>query len=323
VLFGTVGASDDEEVQKIIDAANAMDAEDDMASAGDYRNHSRGYEHLLAGLKAYPNNMKLLREVLWCSVNRARLYHWEGDARDTKAYAEAERAAKLLISYGDLGDALFAHRWLVNLYPEFGDFDKAEPHAAAFPDSFRGGFDLNRGTLTAALRVRAGDIDGSVEQLRRNGFSLLLVFHDQLRTLGAQYLKLERYTDAVAAHEAAIRLRELICGGEYTYTPLQQDAMTEYAIIAHCYFKLGEAESAFANLEKLIGYHLTQEKYIAARAVRDTPLMLENESAFPEPFAPYGAKRRILRELGFAMFDEIREDTRFRALLERVNALPE
>ncbi|MDR0916512.1 MAG: helix-turn-helix domain-containing protein [Oscillospiraceae bacterium] len=314
VLFGTIGTNDDEEIAKIIDDANAMDADDGNDD------NSRGYEYLLDALKMHPNNMKLLREALGWSVNRARLYHWTSDSCAAETYAEAEREAKLMINYGDLSDALYAHRYLISLYSVFGDFDKAEMHAAAFPDSAFGGFDMNRGAMTALVKSQAGDYAGSIKPRCDNIFSLLNVLEREINALGTAYMGTGQYADAITVNKAQFKLYDLVYdGGEYK--PTLTRSIILHTAIAKNYLLLGDEDAAYEWLGKFADYHTAQAPHFNAREQPASPLVRERFFNFPDFPAQYDAKAVILQGLNAPWFKDIREQPRFKALLDRVNAL--
>ncbi|MDR0905075.1 MAG: helix-turn-helix domain-containing protein [Oscillospiraceae bacterium] len=324
VLFGTIGTNDDDEVAKILEAADALDEETEKLAINDdfyWSRVQRGYEYLIDALKKYPNNMKLLREALFRSVNLAAMYRWnKDDERAAELYAEAEREANLMITYGDLSDALYGHQLLAKLYAVFGDFDKAEAQAAAFPDDVYGGFTMNSGAMTALVRVQAADHDGTVKQICTNVFSLLNVLDGELHNLATAYVWKKQYEDAIAVQKGAFKLLELVYnGGEYT--PTYSRMQVQHTQIAECYLLLGDEESAYEWLEKFVDFHIAQKPRFDAREKSDSPLVRELDFSFPDFPAPYDAKAMILQELDYPWFKGIREQPRFQALLERANAL--
>jgi transcriptional regulator with XRE-family HTH domain len=325
VLFGIVGTNDDDEVQRILDAVYVMDAETEALAINDdyyWLRTQRGYEYLLDALKTYPNNMKLLRETLSRSVNLAMMYKWnKNDERAAELYAEAEREANLMIMYGDLSCALYGHQLLAKMYAQFGDFDKAEAQAAAFPDDFYGGFTLNRGTMTALVKTQAGDHEGSIKQICTNVFSLLNVLDNELHNLATSYIWKKQYKDAITVQKAAFKLLELVYNGS-EYTPTYGHMQVQHTQIAESYLALGDKNSAYEWLEKFVDFHLTQAPRFDAREKPDSPLVREQDFSFPDFTAPYDAKTIILQELNYPWFKGIREQPRFAALLMVIERMP-
>ena len=95
VLFNVAGTNAAEEAEKIVCEAIAME------QYGKRETYLASYDHMLDGLKNYPNNLILLvncagRGLSLCLPENDYLY---ADDRAAEIAAETERQAKLIISY--------------------------------------------------------------------------------------------------------------------------------------------------------------------------------------------------------------------------------
>ena len=122
VLFGVEEKMDVDEVQTLIDTATNQDSYKDE------------YALLKEALRIYPGDVRLLLELLSCgeclladgdTVN--------GTERNT-IFEECERAGRLILSYSkDLSILIEATEWLIKLYCEMGEVEKAAALSESLP----------------------------------------------------------------------------------------------------------------------------------------------------------------------------------------------
>jgi transcriptional regulator with XRE-family HTH domain len=316
VLFGTYGTDDNEEVQKIIDKVNEplkinQYKDEEEHNTAEYK----AYESLQEALQRYPNNIRLLVECLGFGSNLAIGYHFDGDSRADALFIESVREATSVINYGkDMGDIMYARMWLVRLYSAYGDAQKATEHANAFPL----GFNMNRGAMLAWIKRSSGDTDEEIKQRCANIESLLRAIETELMPLGNAYRKKEQYDDAIRVYKSIFGIIQAVYADE-EYTPPLHVLGWLHGNLASCYVKLGDTDSAIFWLNKLLAFSLTQAKYYNKQKQLETPLL---RGYIFEFFGnDYHTKKIILNDLNRPNFDTIREDARFKALLDRVNAL--
>ena len=122
VLFGVEEKMDIDEVQTVIDTATNQDS------------HKDEYALLRKALRNYPGDLRLLLELLSCgeclladgdTVN--------GTERNT-IFEECERAGRLILSYSkDLSVLTETTEWLIKLYCEMGEIEKATTLSESLP----------------------------------------------------------------------------------------------------------------------------------------------------------------------------------------------
>ena len=122
VLFGMAGEKRGDPIQEIIEGCR------DMSSAEEY-------DALKKALREYPGDMRLLFQFLCAGQTLLS----DGDAlpkeRREEVYEEAEKAGKLILSYSKDVKLLFdTAAWLVRLYCEMGDIEKASLTAETLPE---------------------------------------------------------------------------------------------------------------------------------------------------------------------------------------------
>ncbi|MDR0862973.1 MAG: helix-turn-helix domain-containing protein [Oscillospiraceae bacterium] len=319
VLLGTAGTSDDEEVKKIIAAIE--ERERNATKWHDEHDEPvvmlESYYAYLDALKTYPNNMALLESSIGNTVNIAGDYYWLKDERAAEFYAEGVREANLIINYSkDVSQIMRAHMWLVRLYSDSGEFDKAEKHANMFPE----GYDLTRGAQLAWVKRAIGNVSGNrdeeIKQRCDNIRELLSTLEFEIMPLGNAYASKGQPEDALRCDETLYGIIDAVYRGE-EYTPPMHVMWRPN--IAWQHFKLGNTDAAFAWLERCVNHKIGQGKHYNKRKHIETPLLRECEFEFYGTV--YDVKSEVLEELNREMFDPMRDDPRFVAVLERVNAL--
>ncbi|MDR0916514.1 MAG: helix-turn-helix domain-containing protein [Oscillospiraceae bacterium] len=303
VLFGTYGVNDDEETQRLYDAAF------EPLKSGD-KHIGEVYDAVVDVLRRFPNNFRLLDDCVGYLCNLAMDYHKEGHARADEVYAECERVANLIIGYDrDAGHIARAQYCLADMYLSFGQFGKAEEHARLIPKVWNSAHDM-----LAQVKQAAGDIDGAIA-----GFCNLVRFRlndlgNAVTRLGGAYFEAGQYEDAIRVYEVMNGLRGVIYGDD-EFTPTHHDVD---AYIARCRYMLGDYDGALDALERRFEYDLSQERHYNKTKRVETPLL--RECVWDYFFDSASAKESAQIALGgeWFGFDAIREEPRFRALVEQL-----
>ena len=122
VLFGIEEKMDLDEVQTLIDKATTQES---------YRDE---YALLKAALRTYPGDVRLLSELLSCGECLLADGGTVNGAERNAIFEECERAGRLILSYSkDLSVLIEATEWLIKLYCEMGEVEKAAALSESLP----------------------------------------------------------------------------------------------------------------------------------------------------------------------------------------------
>lgn len=122
VLFGVEEKMDVDEVQALIDNATIQDSYKDE------------YALLKEALRTYPGDIRLLSELLSCGECLLADGDTVNDAERNAIFEECERAGRLILSYcKDLSVLIEATEWLIKLYCEMGEVEKAAALSESLP----------------------------------------------------------------------------------------------------------------------------------------------------------------------------------------------
>ena len=122
VLFGAEEKMDVDEVQTLIDKATTQESYKDE------------YALLKEALRTYPGDIRLLSELLSCGECLLADGDTVNDAERNAIFEECERAGRLILSYcKDLSVLIEATEWLIKLYCEMGEVEKAAALSESLP----------------------------------------------------------------------------------------------------------------------------------------------------------------------------------------------
>ena len=122
VLFGVEEKMDVDEVQTLIDKATTQESYKDE------------YALLKVALRTYPGDIRLLSELLSCGECLLADGDTVNDAERNAIFEECERAGRLILSYcKDLSVLIEATEWLIKLYCEMGEVEKAAALSESLP----------------------------------------------------------------------------------------------------------------------------------------------------------------------------------------------
>lgn len=122
VLFGVEEKMDVDEVQALIDKATTQEAYKDE------------YALLKEALRTYPGDIRLLSELISCGECLLADGDTVNGAERNNIFEECERAGRLILSYcKDISVLIEATEWLIKLYCEMGEFEKAATLSESLP----------------------------------------------------------------------------------------------------------------------------------------------------------------------------------------------
>ena len=114
VVFGLESNTDVNVVQELIDKATSQES------------YSQEYTLLKDALRSYPGDVKLLLELLSCGECLLADGDTVKGSERTIIFDECERAGRLILAYSkDLNVLLEATEWMIKLYCEVGEHEKA------------------------------------------------------------------------------------------------------------------------------------------------------------------------------------------------------
>ena len=124
VLFGVEEKMDVDEVQTLIDTATNQDSYNDE------------YALLKEALRTYPGDIRLLLELLSCGECLLADGDTVNGIERNTIFEECERAGRLILSYSkDLSVLIEATEWLIKLYCEVGETEKATVLSESLPST--------------------------------------------------------------------------------------------------------------------------------------------------------------------------------------------
>ena len=124
VLFGVEEKTNIDEVQTLIDKATTQESYKDE------------YALLKEALRTYPGDIRLLSELLSCGECLLADGDTVNGAERNAIFEECERAGGLILSYSkDLSILIEATEWLIKLYCEVGETEKATVLSKSLPST--------------------------------------------------------------------------------------------------------------------------------------------------------------------------------------------
>jgi len=308
VLFGTFGVDNDAEVGKILEEAFAPVRTAYTKEQTDAAYAVR-WQRLQEGLKTYPNNLRLLSEVLSCGVCMFR--HSEEPEEKQRLYgiySECKRAADVILSSSRNPEELQdTHKWLLMLYTKAKESDKAEEQAAFLPK--------NAGTV-----IHHDDPEKEIKARCEAIYAHLRDLEFEIAWLSIAYRKQGRIEEAYSVCRA---FYDTICSvyGDYTYrTPFFVNEPYQGRLAAFA-LQLGRPDEALEWLEKMYDDRVAMAENWEKGVCFDVPLLRGvNEKMAKDA---YNVRPGLLDILSRREFDPIRETDRFRSLLAGAEALPD
>ena len=316
VLFNIAGTNAAEEAEKIVKEACTME----LYGYGKLETYLASYDHMLEGLKTYPNNLILLtncasRGLSLCLPDNDGLY---AEDRAAEIAAETERQAKLIINYSkNMSDIMRARQILVFLYTSQGKYELAEEQANYFP--VRSDFTLF--SHLSLIDEAKGDTAGVIAHLGVDNAYVLQTLEDNFARLGKAYYADGQYERSAALYETWFTVMKAMFGEDFPSFH-DFDSGDIYLLMAQAYLAMGENEKAMDSLEQSVMFYLdkitpTNKMRIAALR-QNPPLIAHGIIGIP---APEVLRVKLTGKLMSPEFEPLRDTERFRALESKVNAL--
>jgi len=315
VLFNVAGTNAAEEAEKIVSEAIAME------QYGKRETYLASYDHMLDGLKTYPNNLILLvncagRGLSLCLPENDYLYAAD---RAAEIAAETERQAKLIISYAkNSSDIMRAHQILVFLYASQGKYELAREQAYSFP--VRSDFTLF--SHLARIDEKQGDLASVIAHLGEDNAYLIQTLEDNLARLGNAYYANGQYEQTAALCETWFSVMEAMFGERFPSFH-DFDSGDLYLLQAQAYLAMEEPDKAMDSVEKSVLFYLDKiaptSKMRIAALYQNPPLLPHGMTEITVSTAVM--KEKLMMKLNSPALDALHCSERFKVLYNRVNSL--
>jgi len=315
VLFGIENTNITEEAYKIINEAN------NIRQYGKPETYLEQYNHILEGLKRFPNNLILLNNciglgLMLCLPENSYLYSSD---RAEKIAAETERQANLIISYSkNTSDILRAHQILLFLYSTQGNYEKASAEAANFPVRADFTFCSNM----ARIDKEKGDWENVIKHLSTDNVYIFQAFEDNTARLGKAYYSIGKYNEAITVYENWFKIMNSIFGDNFP--PFHDfDSGDIYILLAQAYIAVGNQEKALESAERSIMYYLnvlnSKNNIRNGLHIEDSPIV--QSDIIDVSFSVTYIKERLTEKLKSSELTMLLELDRFKELCKKVNEL--
>ncbi len=310
VLFGTFGVDNDAEVEKIIEEAfvpvRTAYTKEQTEAAYEVR-----WQRLQEGLKTYPNNLRLLSEVLSCGVCMFKYSEKpEEKQRFHEIYCECKRTADVILnSSRDVNQLQDAHGYLVMLYTKAKEFEKAEEQTAFLPKN-----------AEISTIIHHSDPEKEIQERCENIYAYLRNLEFEIAWLSITYRKQGKIEDA---YSACRTFYEMICSvyGDYSYrTPFFVDEPYQGRLAAFA-LQLGRPDEALDWLEKMYDDKVAMAENWEKGIRFDVPLLRGVNGKMAKD--AYNVRDDLNSILARQEFDPIRNTDRFRELLAKTESLPD
>ncbi len=312
VLFGTFGTNDDEEVRKIIDEVSGLKFD------GSAESLKHAYDALQEGLRRYPNNYILLGNSLEISIALAYPENYCYDElHGREIYQECVRQANIVISYDkNITNVLRAHMIMVILHSAYGNSKMAWEHARKFP--WRA--DMTIHEMSAYIAHAEKNYTDEALYCQRDFMYHFEAMFDDIAQLGESYRRMGKYEDALKMYFSIFSMIDIIFARERFMPPVHcRERGDVHALIAQTYIEMGDIEKALCWLEKMVEYDINIRGQFKNDMYVDTPFLRDVKYTFYWTWE--GNKKRLLKKLNGAEFENLKNHDKFVILLNRANAM--
>ena len=315
VLFNIEGTNATDEAYRIVNEANALKL------YGKLDTYLAGYDHMIEGLKKYPNNLILLNNCVGLGLTLSLPENGDMYAaeRAIEIAAETERQAKLIIAYSkNASDILRAHQVLLFLYSSQGEHDKASAEAANFPERTDFTFHSNMARIDEAK----GNWENVIKHLGVDNAYILQTFEDNTARLGKAYYAVGKYSAAIAIYENWFDIMKMMFGDKFPSFH-DFDSGDIYILLAQAYLAVGDPEKALENVEKSVMFYLDMTQptnKMRIEALRKNPPLIDR-GITDITVSTSHMKERLMEKLVSAELAPLRDLDRFKTLREKVEAL--
>lgn len=317
VLFDTVGKSDDDIANEIIDECHKLtyDQNGILSKSGLYE----GYRKAREALNNYPNNMILLT---YCLEEGLSLAYPENDTYDAvhgeEIYKECIREANLVISYDkNACDVLRAHMIMVILHSAYGNYESATKHAQQFP--WRADMTIHQ--MSAFIHHASKEYHLETINWQNDTYYHLESMLYCIGNNGCAFLKMKKYMDAVSCFESCLNLISTLFEKETYLPPLHwQEFGNVYLLLAEAHLGNGNKKAALLAIEQAVDYDLNIRPNLNHPVKPQSPLFRDVDATpvyrFFEPFK--GTIDKLIKNLKSEQFEILQSEPRLTALYERL-----
>ncbi len=317
VLFDTIGKSDNDMANEIIDECHKLiyDENGIRSNSGLYEAYTKARE----ALNDYPNNMILLTYCLELGI---ALAYPENDTYDAihgeEIYKECIREANLVISYcKNTCDVLRAHMIMVILHSAYGNYQSAEEHAQQFP--WRADMTIHQ--MFGFIHHASKEYQAEAVNCQNNTFYHLEAMLDSIGREGCAFMQMERYEDAASCFEACLDLIATLFKNEAYLPPLHwQEFGNIFLLLAEAHLKNGDQESALLAIEKTVDYELNIRPKLNYPVKPQSPVFGDVDATpVYRIYWPFkGTVDRLIKGLSSERFEPLKENNRFVAICKRL-----
>ena len=226
---------------------------------------------------------------------------------------EGIRQANVILHHcSDMEYLDLAHRRLVSIYRIAGDLTKAEEHAKQVVD--QSGFQL------AVVYEAMGRTEDAKVQYINALYAKLIQIEPILPALGYLYEKQGKPEEAYTCYRLRIDLFERILRNQNDDEPYHPNLSLNlsYDRCAAVCMKLGRTEEAMDWLEKLVSYG---KRAADKHPNKTSQLPYFYGIDFSAHLTSVSPAKQIISSLQWSVFDPLRENERFRAILTKAHAL--
>ncbi len=317
VLFALDDRREQEAVRALIEAAeqNVRDENRTVTTAGLHCAYTMATE----GLSRYPGNATLLMYALERGIALAYPENDCFDAAHADAiYRDCIRLADRIIRYSrNTTDILRAHMILVLLHAAYGDYARAETHAAQFP--WRA--DMTVHEMQAYIAHAKRDYVAESLCCQWDTMYHLEAMLDDITQNGCARMAQGEYTDALTCFRAVFALIETTFAGEPVPPPLHfRERGDVRLLMAEAYLGLGDRDSALREIACAVDYETDIRPSLECSRAVTTPLLRDVEHTF---YWQHKTRRGYLDQLASALaearFAPLYEDAELVRLLARLH----
>ncbi|GHU37060.1 transcriptional regulator [Clostridia bacterium] len=309
VLFGTFGASDDDEVRNILGEVSGLKAD------GNTESLKRAYDVLQEGLRRYPNNLILLGNSLEIGISLAYPENCYCDeTHGWEIYRECVRQANIVILYDkNISNVLRAHMIMVLLHSAYGESKTAREHAQKFPIRA----DLNYYEMAAFIAHSENNYCDESQYRREYFIYNFEAMLDNIVRLGEAYYYMGKYDDAITMYKSIFSLAEIIFAGEGIIPPVHcRERGDVHVMIAKAYIATDDDDKAFDWLEKMADYDINIRKSFSKDLCVETPFLRGVKHNFYYAFTPEEIAKKLKDKLNCTEFTALKNDIRFSAIIK-------
>ena len=319
VLFGKDGTNGKEAVESFIRATEKKIC-NPPESISSFEWEKECTEDVQKMIEVYPNNYELLAYSLGHICGLLDEYRYSDEMKDKteeiqKWENEFIRQANVILNH--CTDSRYlneANKWMAVLYQEMGNYVKMLEYAKKITvfDPYAEGGDLQ----ADALKLLGRKDEGRRERAK-NIYNALEYLQDQLFMIGKSWRTEGKFEEAYACHRLYPDIYELIIGKREDEMPLS-DMQYDYMHCAIVCMSMNRHDEAMDWLEKMVKHERIKAKNFNVITETKIPYLYGKTKHFSAN--SYDRKDTLLPSFAYDVFDPIRENERFKAILADAEA---